>query len=199
MLYFLLHDAGDFHGRLSPAFAASWRQRSFGPIVQLAADLEATLADFANRFHLTADERPLLADVTATRPFDRRFWRHIVGEVLLYAAADAPAIQTAPETLSLLVNPDGREWIQQAHAGSRDLNFNGVPYRSGHAGWNDVTDVARLTSVLAQIDSASWTATNLDDDDAAEEIEFARECFAALSDLYRLARERGQVVVCEDF
>ena len=132
------------------------------------------------------------------RPFDRRLWRHVAGEILLYAGADAPAIQTAAETLTLLVTHDQREIIQQAHAGSRDLDFDGVPYRPGHAGLNDVADVARLADELAGIDSAVWSETNLDEDDAAEELEFARDCLAALCDLYQQARQRNQVVVCEE-
>ena len=76
-----------------------WRRAggsaSFGPVVELAADLAPTIAAFADRFHLTADEQPLLTRLTADQPFDRRLWRHLAGEVLLYAAADAPAIQTA--------------------------------------------------------------------------------------------------------
>src|SRR5437899_2263500 len=83
MLYFLLHDAESFDRRISPALAASWRRRTFRPIVVLAADLGPALAAFADRYRLTADERPFLADLQADRPFDRRLWRHLAGEVLL--------------------------------------------------------------------------------------------------------------------
>jgi hypothetical protein len=201
MLYFLLHDGETFHRRIAPAFAASWRRRTFGPVAGLAADFSAVLADFADRFRLTADERPLLSSVTAATPFDRRLWRHLAGEVLLYAAADAPAIQTAQATLEALATPAQMDAIRQAHAGNRDLDFDGVPYRPSHAGLNDTDDVARLADQLAVIDPARWTEsalTELADDERAEELAFARECFAALLELYEHARGRRQVVVCED-
>src|SRR4051812_46380705 len=117
MLYFLLHDAAAFRDRIALTLAASWRQRTFGPLRSLAADLAPAFATFADRFHLTADEQPLLAGLAAAQPFDRRLWRHLAGEVLLYAAADAPAVQTDPDTLTALVNADQRETIRQAHAG----------------------------------------------------------------------------------
>src|SRR5882757_8883045 len=122
MLYFLLHDADVFDRHITPALAASWRRRNFGPVVALAAELGPKLTDFADRFHLTADERPLLAQLSADRPFDRRLWRHLAGEVLLYAAADAPTIQTAADTLAELVVPERRAAVRQAHVGSRDLD-----------------------------------------------------------------------------
>jgi hypothetical protein len=215
MLYFLLHDADAFHRRLVPALAASWRRRDFGPLADLAAELIPALDAFADRYHLTAAEEPLLKRLTAALPFDRRLWRHLAGEVLLYAAADAPALQTAPDTLAALLAPGqpGRdEWpldrlapILQAHHGSRDLDFGGVIYRPGHAGLNDAGDVARLADDLAAVDPARWTVDDLraipdlnDEDERAEELAFARDCFAALRALYGQARERGRVVVCEE-
>src|SRR4051794_10341339 len=123
MLYFLLHDAAAFRGRIAPALAAGWRRRTFAPVAALAADLGPALAVFADRFRLTADERPLLAELTADRPFDRRLWRHLAGEVLLYAAADVPTIQTAPDTLAALPAADAVA-IRQAHVGSRDVEFD---------------------------------------------------------------------------
>jgi hypothetical protein len=200
MLYFLLHDAIAFR-RIATALGASWRRRNFGPIVELAVEFDPIFTAFADRFHLTADERPLLTQLTADQPFGRRLWRHIAGEILLYAAADAPAIQTAPDTLAAIVAPDQITTIQQAHVGSRELDFDGVPYRPGHAGLNDVTDVARLVDEFAVVNPAHWSEGNLpatNDDDAAEELAFARECFTALCDVYRQARACGQVVACED-
>lgn len=201
MRYFLLHDAATFYDRIAPALAGGWRRRTFGPVVDLAGDLASTIQAFAERFHLTADERPLLASLTADRAFDRRLWRHLAGEVLLYAAADAPAIQTAADTLVRLATRDQRDTIEQAHFGSRELEFDGVPYRPGHAGLNDVADVARLAGALAAIDPVGWSATNLvelDEDERTDELAFARECFAALRGMYTRSRERGQVIVCED-
>jgi hypothetical protein len=142
--------------------------------------------------------------LSADRPFDRRLWRHLAGEVLLYAAADVPAIQTAADTLAKLTEPGQRDAIREAHVGSRELDFDGVPYRPGHAGLNDVADVARLAELLSTIDSAGWAATHLtgvpdlDDEDRADELAFARECFTALRAVYDQARVAAQVVVCED-
>jgi hypothetical protein len=201
MLYLYLHDSDAFHRRIAPALAAGWRRRTFGPVVALAAELAPAIAAFAERHHLTADERPLLASLSADRSFDRRLWRHLAGEVLLYAAADAPAIQTAADTLTVLVMPDQGETIRQAHEGSRELDFEGVPYRPGHAGLNDFTHVQRVAADLAAIDRAAWSATALaylDDDEGADELAFARECFVAVRDLYEQARRNNQVVVCED-
>jgi hypothetical protein len=198
MLYFLLHDAAPFNDRLVPCLAASWRRRMFGPLVELAADLRATLADFAERFRLTADERPMLARLTADQPFDRRLWRHVAGEVLLYAAADTPPIQTDLEALGALVGSDHRETVRQAHLGSRDLDFDGVPYRPGHAGIHYTADVGRMADAMHDIDQDGWSAAALAGDDPAEELAFARECFTALQTMYEQAQQCGQVIICED-
>jgi hypothetical protein len=201
MIYFLLHEAGLFHSRISPALAASWRRRSFGPVVQLAADLFSTINAFSERHRLTADEQPLLARLTTDRAFDRRLWRHLAGEILLYAAAEAPAIQTAAGTLTALVAPDQRETIGRAHAGCQDLEFDGIPYRPGHAGINDVSDVARLAEELAGFSPAGWAADDVstqDADDAAEELAFAAASLAAMRAMYSQACVHNQVVVCEE-
>jgi hypothetical protein len=206
MLYFLLHDADAFHCQITPALAASWRQRSFRPLAALAAELSPVLDAFADRYRLTADEQPLLRHVSADQPFDRRLWRHLAGEVLLYAAADAPELQTAPDTLAALLTlngtVDGPSPIRQAHYGSRDLDFGGVVYRPDRAGLNDTADVNRLAEYLAVIDPDHWRPDSLfglaDDEERAEELAFARGCFTDLRDLYFRAQERGQVVVCEE-
>ncbi len=197
MLYFLLHDATAFR-RISAGVAASWRRRSFGPVLELAADLEPSLAAFGDRFHLTPDEWPLLKQLTTAQRFDRRLWRHLAGELLLYAAADAPPVQSAAQTLDLLVAADQQASIRQAHAGSRDLDFDGVPYRPDQAGLNDTADVVRLADDLGNIDPANWNEAALADNEPAEELAFARDCFAALRAVYVQARQRGQVVICEE-
>jgi hypothetical protein len=150
-----------------------------------------------------------LRRVTADQPFDRRLWRHLAGEVLLYAATDAPAFQTAPDTLACLLTAGETPHekiapVQQVHFGSRDLDFGGVVYRPDRAGFNDVADVARLADYLAGVDPTRWTVADLRalpglaDDERDEELAFARDCCAALAAMYRRARERGWVVVCED-
>jgi hypothetical protein len=140
----------------------------------------------------------MLARLTADQPFTRRLWRHVAGEVLLYAAADAPPIQTDPEALATLAAADQRETVRQAHLGSRELSFDGVPYRPGHAGWHDTNNVARLADELGRIDPGGWSGTALAGDEPAEELAFARECFTALRTMYESARQRGQVIICED-
>jgi hypothetical protein len=45
-----------------------------------------------------------------------------------------------------------------------------------------------------------WTTADMacdDEDDGADQLEFAREWFPVLADLFRRAHERGQVVVHE--
>jgi hypothetical protein len=81
----------------------------------------------------------------------------------------------------------------------RDLDFDGVPYRPGQAGLNETADVARLAAALAHIDPAGWREADLaSSDEPAEELAFARECFAALREMYNRARQASQVVVCEE-
>jgi hypothetical protein len=201
MLHFLLHDAETFERSIAPALAASWRRHSFGPLVGLAEELGPAISTFAERFHLTADEQPLVLRLSEAQPFDRRLWRHLAGEVLLYAAADAPAIQTAFETLTALVRVDERDVIHRAHAGSRGVAFDGVPYRPGNAGMNDVADVARLADGLIRIDPLGWKPADLaaaNADEPAEELAFAADCLAALRELYSQASRQRHVVVCEE-
>jgi hypothetical protein len=213
-LYILLLDAGPFHKEIVPGLTAAWRQGSFGPCRDLATRLLPAARTFAERYHLGPEE-PLLAVVAragANAPFDRDLWRLLVGEVLLYGAAEIPESQTAPATLACLLAPDAfRRWplpraefapIQQAHHGSRDLILGGF-YRPDHAGWNDTGDVARLAEYLAAVDLGRWAEADLaalpevTAEDRAEELAFAADCLAALRDLYGRARDGGQVVVCE--
>ena len=161
---------------------------------------------FAQRYHTGADE-PLLAQIARGGvSFDRDLWRLLVGEVLLYAAASVPEIVTAPDTLSYLLARDADDSapIRQAHFGSHDLVFSGGFYRPDAAGYNDVADVRRLASYLESIQPAEWTIADLaglrdfaDEDERADELEFAREVFPPLVELYRAVRDAGEVVICE--
>jgi hypothetical protein len=210
--YFLLLDAAGFEGRLRPALAECRRRRSFGPFAATAAELAAAARAYAARYHTGHDE-PLLARVGPELPFDTLLWRTLVGEVLLFAAAELPEFQTCPDTLGRLLAP-GRPRpgdvprerlaaVWQAHAGSRDLTFGGAAYRPESAGYNNAADVARLADDLATVRPEAWTPDALldlpgiSDEDLGDELEFAREWFPALADLYRRARDRGQVVVVE--
>jgi Domain of unknown function (DUF1877) len=212
-LYFLLLDHAAFHQRLRPALAASWRQRSFEPCRAFCADLLPAALAFAERYH-TGRDGLLLAQVAGGLPFDRDFWRALAGELLWFSAADIPELQTAPDTLCALLAPDqvGQDPcprdrfapIQQAHYGARDLVFGGGYYRPEHAGYNDAADVARLAEYLAAVDPQRWTPAELavlpdlaDKEERAEELEYVRDWFPALRELYQQARAHDQIVVCE--
>ncbi len=212
-VYYMLHDADRFQEEIRQAFADSWRRKSFEPCRKLCNALMPTVVVFADCYHIGAGE-PLIRLVARGLNFSSLYWRTLVGEVLLYAAADVPEIQVAPETLCCVLTPEQylEGWvqrgrfapIQQAHYGSRDLVFGGGFYRPDHAGYNDRDDVARLTRYLQAIDPESWTAIELvllrdveDDAERADELEFARERFLALRQLYERAEEQKWVVVCE--
>ncbi len=212
-LYHLLLGAADFHARVRPALAAAWRGRNFKPCQALCEALLPAAREFAARYRLGPEE-PLLARVAAGLPFDRELWRHLAGEVLWYSAAEIPEFQTAPESLCCLLAPERygqrdtlREQfapIEQAHYGARDLVFGGAHYRPDRAGYNDSADVERLAAYLDGLDPGSWTADGLaalegveSEEDRAEELAFVRDWFPALRDLYRRARQRRQIVVCE--
>jgi hypothetical protein len=211
-LYFLPHDAGRFREVIRPALGDAWRRRSFEPCRALCAALAPAAAAYADRYHTGPDE-PLLARAARGLPFDRDFWRLLVGEVLLYAAAAVPEVPTAPDTLLCLLAPERcghppgpRELfvpIEQAHFGARDLVFGGGFYRPDTAAYNDGADVARLAEYLAAVEPARWSTANLaplrelGEADRADELEYARDVFPRLRDLYREAAAAGQVVVCE--
>jgi hypothetical protein len=213
-LYFLLLDADRFHQQIVPALAASRRQRSFAPCRNLCAELLPAVETFRQRYHLGSDES-LVSQVLHGLPFDVDFWRSLVGEVLLYSAAEVPEFQTAPETLCCLLAPERyREGdvprerfapIQQAHFGTRDLTLGGAFYRPEHAGWNDGADVIRLAEYLTAVDPNGWQPAALlvlpevpDEEEAAEELLFARERFAPLREMYQRAAGAGQIVICEN-
>jgi hypothetical protein len=203
-LYFLVHDAAPFHQAVRPPLSQAWRCRSFVPCRPLCQALAPAALSFAERYHTGPEDSLLVQLAHSPRPFDRDLWRLLVGEVLLFGAAAVPEFQTAPETLAWLLAP-GQETapIHQAHFGSRRLVLGGF-YRPAAAGWNDATAVARLAEYLGGIDADDWTVARLaglpefaEEDDRAEELEFAREAFARLRELYQAAREAKQVVICE--
>jgi hypothetical protein len=208
-LYFLLLDARSFHERLVPPLAAAWRQRSFQPCRPLADWLQPACAALRDGFFGAGNE-PLLAALARGLPFDRNTWRMLAGEALLVAATEMPEIQTAPAVLRCLLAPEtlensqrlrvGFTPIEQVHFGARDLTFGGAVYRPDHAGYNDSTDVCRLTDYLNAIDPARWQVdalAELAEEERQEELDFAREWFGPLRDMYRCAAEQNQVIVCE--
>jgi hypothetical protein len=155
-----------------------------------------------------------LAKVAAGLSFDRACWQLLVGEMLLFAAADIPEIQTAPETLFFLLDGDSvgqdamarEHWsaIRQAHYGAQDLRFGAKVYRQDSAGYNDLEEVARLADYLTNLDPAGWTSAGLrtlpgisEEEDRDEELEFARDCLFDLTGIYQAAHKDNQLVVCE--
>jgi hypothetical protein len=211
-LYHLLLEAGTF-GRIRPALAAAWGRHNFAPCRALCAELAPAALAFRERYH-TGPEEPLLCRVAAGLPFDRDFWRFLAGELLWLAAAEIPELQTTPDALCCLLGADrtldpaaDRDRlapIQQAYFGARDLTFGTAFYRPGHAGYNDATDVARLADYLASLDGRPWTADALaalpdlaDEADRADELELVKEWLPPFQDLYRRARDHGQIIICE--
>src|SRR5262249_28920382 len=128
--YFLVLDAAFFENEIRPALAAGWRAPNFEPCRALCGALTPPPVPFSLQYH-TGDEEPCLARISAGLPFDRAFWRLLVGEVLLVAATEIPELQTCPETLCRLLashqcgerSRDELPPILQAHRGSRDLTF----------------------------------------------------------------------------
>jgi hypothetical protein len=169
---------------------------------------------FVRRYH-TANL--LLMNFDPGVPFDRDLWRLLVSEVLLVGATAIPEFQTCEETLGCLLAPEAYrsgDWssqprsrqpaIIQAHHGSRDLTFGDSVYHPDHCGYNNLGDVSRLAAYLEGIRPEEWTVTALqslrdtDEADRAEELDFAREWFPALRDLYTEARDLGRVIVIEE-
>ncbi len=208
--YFLLLDGVAFETKLRPALTASWRQRSFEPCIPLCQELAPAARDFTQRYH-TGDQPILcqLAVAASALPFERGFWRALVGEMLLYSAQEIPEFQLVEQTLSDLLFPGipaavergGFTPIQQIHRGTRDLSFGAAVYRPDNAGYNNATDVERLADYLDAINPTSWIVANVagsnEEEDREDELEFAREWFPSLREMYQRARDGGCVVVIE--
>jgi hypothetical protein len=209
--YFLVHDARTFAQELRPALGAAWRARSFEPCRAVCLGLIPAADEYVRRYRIGPEE-PLVRRVAAGLPYDRTFWRTLVGEVLLFAAVEVPQLQTNAVALCRLLAPDQAEadprpqWppIRQALAGSRDLTFGLAVYRPEHAGHNDPADVARLAAYLEGVHPELWTPDGLaglpdllTEEDRAEELEFVREWFPALVGLYQRCHDAGRVLVVE--
>lgn len=210
-LYFMLLDAKLYREQIVPSLAASWRLRSFTPCQALCTSLLPAAESFASRYHTRSADQ-LLRRAACGMTFDRHVWTALAGELLWFAAAEIPEIDTASETLTYILAPEVRRPvpgkhhapIQQAHFGTRDVAFGGKLYRPDDAGLNDLTDVARLAEYLDSIDEARWTVTELEglperlsEEDRAEELDFARGIFCDLRDLYRQAVLNRWVVLPE--
>jgi hypothetical protein len=211
--YFLCLDAEMFTGRIRPALAAAWRQRSFEPCRSLCTDLLPAAQEYTQRYH-TGEEETLVSRVVHGLPFDRAYWRLLAGEILLFAAVEIPEFPSNAETLCCLLAPEQyrrgsvpREEfapIQQALYGNRDLTFGSAVYRPDAAGFNAAADVSRLAAYLAALQPERWTVADLvalrdaaDDEDRADELAFVREWFPMLVELYQRTHARGRVLVIE--
>jgi hypothetical protein len=212
--YFLCLDAATFLNRIRPALADSWRKRSFDPCRSLCNALLPAAQEYNHRYH-TGEEESLVARLTHGIPFDRACWRHLVGEVLLFAAVEIPEFQSNAETLCCLLAPEAsrhpamvrepRAPIQQVFRGSRDVTFGAAVYRPDRAGYNDPNDVARLAAYLAAVESQRWTVEDLrrlddlaDDAERADELAFVREWFPVLVELYQRTQAQRRVLIVEN-
>jgi hypothetical protein len=209
--YFLVHDQAVLDGQLRPALAKAWRQRSFGPCTALCRASITAAREYASRYHIDLDETVLLH--VAELPFDRALWRTLTGELLLFRAVELPDLPLPAATLSCLLSldhspdrPTSRRRFQSIHQalyGSRDLTFGPVVYRPDCAGLNEPEDVTQLAAALGAAQLLTWNPADLaplgdlDEADRAEELELAREWFAALVDLYMQTASRGHSLVLE--
>ncbi len=210
--YFLCLDADFYSQRIHPPLAESWRRRSFVPCRSLCREMLPAAQEYALRYHL-AEETPFVARIAEGFPFDRSYWRQLAGEILLFAAVEIPEFPHVAETLYCLLAPrehgDDRpprehsSPIRQALRGSRDVSFGGAIYRPDHAGYNDSEDVARLAEYLQGVQPDLWTPEDLSPmrevevDDRADELAFAREWFPELAAFYRRMDEERRVAVIE--
>jgi len=205
-------DSEFFHQRIQPVLAQCWRRRSFHPGQDLWRELLGRIGEFHADYHGLA-AKTLVGEVAEGLAFDRQIWRALVGEVLVIAAEQLPVLHISPMTLRILLAGEnfGRDVprsqfapIEQALFGSRDLVFGGGFYRPDHAGWNDLEDGVRLAEYLGKMDPLAWEPAHLqgltdlpDDEERNEELEFTRQNWPGLVEVYVQAREKHHVVICE--
>jgi hypothetical protein len=203
--YFYLLQHSWFSRSLQPALAASWRERNFGSCRVLCQALS---------MRLPVPDGAVVRAVAAGAGFDRALWHALVDECLIFGAEAMPPIPGMIDELVCLLAPhrlgadaaDRTQFspIEQVYFGSRDLRFGGGWHRPERTGWNDLHDVARLTSCLQSIDTSQWTADALlpladlpDAAERAEELAFVRDWWPELVGMYVNAQTAGQIVVCE--
>src|SRR5262245_17942223 len=128
MLYFYLLNSEFFQRMLAPALEASWRHKR----LDHAKDLCSHLIARAEQSNVAMPPDAVVRAVLRGLPFDRHVWQALVGEALIYGAADMPRLATAPETLVWLLAKEpcakARQHftpIHQVHFGARDLRFGG--------------------------------------------------------------------------
>jgi hypothetical protein len=206
-------DAGFFHQRIQPVLARCRRARSFAVGRSLFVELLPRVKEYHASYHGLGG--PTLVEQAAQGlSYDPAIWRAVAGEVLLFAADQLPLLNLSLTGLCCLLAGSmeaGLESarprfapIQQVLFGSRDLLFGGSCYRPDVAGYNDLADVARLVVYLKTIDPGAWQPADLmamkvlpDDEEQVEELEFVRQSWPDLVELYRKASEKRQIVACE--
>ena len=178
----------------------------------MCGNLLAQAAGPHSAFH-GMEDATIMEDVVRGLVFDRHVWRALVGEVLLIAAAEVPLLLIAPRSLRALLAvehfggaPSRPQFapIEQVLFGSADLVFAGGYYRPDHAGWNDVDQVTRLAAYLPTLEPNSWQPANLrtmpelpSDDERLEELEFARQGWPGLVEVYAKAKDNRHILICE--
>jgi hypothetical protein len=205
MRFFMAIEKEWFQNRLTPSLRACWLGRSFGPAVEICRELAEISRSFIQR-----GGEPPVPPLTLLVPdgltFDRDRWRALTGELLLFSAAELPEIETPLESYSAVLGLEMPCFqgdftpIQQAILGSRDLPFGGA-YRPDAAGWNDLADVERLRSWLAEIDAEEWSSaglTHVPAEERDDELAFLREWFPELVAMYRRCGDSRYVLVCEE-
>jgi hypothetical protein len=205
-------DAEFFHQQIEPTLARCRREKSFAPGRTLFVELLPRIKDYHTSYHGLANQT-LVEQAAEGLSFDSAIWRAVVGEVLLFAADDVPLLNLSLEALCCLLAGDtNRETtprhqfapIRQVLFGSRDLVFGGNCYRPDLAGYNDLSDVIRLADYLQMVDPLAWQPADLtamkslpDDEERTEELEFVRQGWSGLRELYQRASEKRQIVACE--
>ena len=116
-----------------------------------------------------------------------------LGSPPLYAAAETPALWTAPDLLARFVAAD---LVDRIHRGTRDVVFDGIPLSARPSRFARPIRLSRTFGKVShdrrrRLDPRhsvlEW------DDDPAEALAFARQCFADLCD----DRARGRLRIAK--
>ena len=91
--------------QIRPALTRSRRLRSFEPCRALCQSLIPAARAYRERYHAGSAE-PLLEQAARDLPFDRDWWKQLVGEILLFAAVEIPEFQLAADAWCCLLAPD---------------------------------------------------------------------------------------------
>jgi hypothetical protein len=211
--YFLLHDPHMFQSRILPAFASSWQDRSFEPVIPLAIQLRESIAAFGDKFRMGVDE-PILELIARGMKFNRDVWEMAFGESLFYGAKEAPDAPVSFGSLRFFLGSSASSgesisrsqwhWIDRALLGSHSFRLGRAIYRPNNAGWNTAIDSASLATLAGQVIPQTWQAaqleafdSSLDEEDRVDELALAHQALQGLRAIYNRAIEQGNVVICE--